>query len=96
MRQIIREAIENMQLIEFYYEGGRRTVEPHCYGQSSKGNDVIRAYQVNGYSSSGKMGWKLYDLSKVSSLTLLSENFDSPRSGYRRGDSAMSSIYSQL
>jgi hypothetical protein len=96
MRGTIREAIENMQLIEFNYDGGKRIVEPHCYGQSSKGNNVIRAYQVGGYSSSGKMGWKLYDLSKVSSLTLLEEKFDNPRNGYRRGDSAMSIIYSQL
>jgi hypothetical protein len=96
MRATIKESIENMQLIEFYYDGGRRTVEPHCYGQSSKGNDVIRAFQVGGYSSSGKMAWKLYDLSKVSSLTLLDEKFDSPRTGYRRGDSAMSIIYTQL
>ena len=96
MRATIKEAIENMQLVEFYYDGGRRTVELHCYGQSSKGNDVIRAFQVSEYSSSGKMGWKLYDLSKASSIKLLDEKFDSPRSGYRRGDSAMSIIYSQL
>ena len=96
MRETIIESIENMQLIEFYYEGGRRIVEPHCYGQTAKGNDVIRAYQVDGYSSSGKIGWKLFDISKASSLTLLNEKFDSLRSGYRRGDTAMSVIYSQL
>ncbi len=85
-----------MQLIEFYYEDGTRIVEPHCFGQSSKGNDLIRAFQVGGYSSSGKMGWKLYDLSKASSLTLLDEKFDNPRIGFKRGDSAMSFIYAQL
>ncbi len=96
MKATIKEAINNMQLVEFYYDGGKRTVEPHCYGQSSKGNDVIRAYQVSGYSSSGKLGWKLYDLSKVSSLILLNEKFDSPRSGYKKSDSAMDFIYAQL
>lgn len=96
MREKIKEAIKNMQLIEFNYDGGKRTVEPHCYGQSTKGNDVIRAFQVGGYSSSGKMSWKLYDLSKASSLTLLEEKFDSPRTGYKRGDSAMDIIYAQL
>ena len=96
MRATIKEAIEKMQLIEFYYDGGRRTVEPHCFGQSSKGNDVIRAFQVSGYSSSGKMGWKLYDISKATSLSVSDEKFDKPRPGYKRGDSAMSIIYAQL
>ena len=96
MRTIIEEAIENMQLIEFYYDGGIRIVEPHCLGQSTKGNDLVRAFQVEGYSSSGKMGWKLYDLSNISSINLLDERFESPRPGYKRGDSAMSIIYIQL
>jgi hypothetical protein len=89
MRDTIIEAIKSRRLIEFSYDGGVRTVEPHCYGQSRKGNDVVRAFQVGGYSSSGKMGWKLYDLSKVYSLTLLDEVFDGPRTGYTKGDSEM-------
>lgn len=96
MREVIKEAIENMCLMEFYYDGGKRIVEPHCYGQSTKGNYVLRAYQVGGYSSSGKMGWKLYDLSKASSPTLLEETFNAPRNGYRKGDTAMSVIYTQV
>jgi hypothetical protein len=96
MREKIKEAIKNKRLLEFHYEGRKRVVEPHCYGQSTKGNSVMRAYQVSGYSSSGKMGWKLYDLSKASSVILLGEIFDNPRSGYRRGDSAMSVIYAQI
>ena len=95
MNSNICDAIENQFVIEFYYDGEIRVVEPHCYGVSSKGNEIVRGYQVGGYSSSGKMGWKLYDLSKISDLVITSDTFD-PENGYKRGDSAMSSIFCEL
>ena len=36
MNQEIIEAIENKNLVEFYYDGELRVVEPHCYGLSKK------------------------------------------------------------
>src|SRR5512135_1303168 len=92
----IQSAIENMNLIEFSYEGGRRTVEPHCFGVSKAGNECLRAYQVGGYSSSGKMGWKLYDLSKMAELEVLNQTFEEPRADYQRNDKQMQTIYCQL
>jgi hypothetical protein len=53
MNQEIIEAIENKNLVEFNYDGELRVIEPHCYGLSKKGIEVLRAYQVDGYSSSG-------------------------------------------
>jgi hypothetical protein len=32
MNNKIAKAISNKQVIQFYYEGGIRIVEPHCYG----------------------------------------------------------------
>lgn len=96
MNQEIIEAIENKNLIEFNYDGESRIVEPHCYGLSTKGNEVLRAYQVDGYSSSGNMGWKMYDLGKADDINILEDTFDNARSGYNRGDKAMSAIYSEL
>lgn len=89
------EAIKNRNLIEFDYEGGVRTVEPHCYGLTTKGNEAIRAYQVDGYSSSGSMGWKLYDLSKAESIEILDETFY-VRDGYKKGDKGMSRIFREI
>lgn len=96
MRQIIIQAIQDKFLLKFIYDGGIRIVETYCYGQTAKGNDVIRAFQVGGYSSTGKLGWKLFDLSKAHSITLLEEKFDNPQSGYARGDRGMSVIYLEL
>ena len=41
MNQEIIEAIENKNLIEFNYHGESRIVVPHCYGLSTKGNEVF-------------------------------------------------------
>ncbi|WP_432670588.1 hypothetical protein [Flavobacterium sp. SM2513] len=41
MSQEIIEAIENKNLIEFNYDGESRIVAPHCYGLSTKGNEVF-------------------------------------------------------
>lgn len=92
----IINAIRNQNLIEFYYEGGTRTVEPHCYGMTTVGNQGLRAFQVDGYSSSGKMGWKIYDLGKASAIEVLDDTFSSSRPGYNKGDKGMDRIFQEL
>lgn len=92
----IVNAIRKQNVVEFYYDGGLRTVEPHCYGLTTKGNEGLRAYQIDGYSSSGKMGWKMYDLGKASNIEILEDTFSSPRPGYKKGDKGMDRIYEEL
>ncbi len=96
MNEEIIKAIENKNLIEFLYDGESRIVEPHCYGVTTKGNEAIRAFQVSGYSSSGKMGWKMYDLSKAEDITILEKHFSTPRHGYKKGDKGMDEIFCEL
>lgn len=96
MKQEIVEAIENLSIIEFYYDGELRVVEPHCYGITTAGNEGLRAYQIAGYSSTGKLGWKMYDLGKADNLNVKDENFQGPRSGYQQGDKGMSNIYAEI
>lgn len=95
MNTEIINAIRNQNVITFDYEGESRTVEPHCYGVTTKGNEAIRAYQIDGYSSSGKMGWKLYDLSKADNIDILDETFD-VRDDYKKGDKGMSRIFAEI
>lgn len=96
MDTIIKNAIRNKNLLEFDYDGGGRIVEPHCYGMTTKGNQGLRAFQVSGYSSSGKMGWKLFDMSKARLVKTLDRSFANPRLGYKRGDRGMSRVYCEL
>jgi len=95
VNQQIVEAIENQNVIEFYYEGERRVVEPHCYGKTTAGNEGLRAYQIDGYSSSGIMGWKMYDLGKANDIAV-NEGAFKVRDGYKRGDKGMSEIFAEI
>jgi hypothetical protein len=96
MTDIVAMAIKNHQLLQFYYEGGIRVVEPHCYGLTTKGNEGLRAFQVAGYSSTGTLGWKMFDLSKAASVTILNQVFISPRVGYKGGDRGMKAIFCEI
>lgn len=92
----IIQALQNQQLLRFYYDGGERVVEPHCYGQTTKGNEAIRALQVRGYSSTGTLGWKVFKLAAATSIEVLEEVFENPRSDYKRGDKGMTTIYAEV
>ena len=93
----ICDAIQGLNLIELHYDGYGRVVEPHAYGSTSKGHDVLRAYQISGGSQSGQSrGWKLLRLDEAYSVNALGDTFQGSRNGYRRNDSAMSTIYCQL
>jgi predicted DNA-binding transcriptional regulator YafY len=97
LTELINQAILSRSLVELYYDGGTRLVEPHCLGITTAGNYALRAYQIRGYSKSGeRMGWKLFDLSKASNVQVLAEKFEGPRHGYQRGDKAMAVIYMEL
>lgn len=96
MNKKIVDAIENQKVIEFYYEGELRVVEPHCYGKTTAGNEGLRAFQIDGYSSTGKFGWKMYDLGKADGITITDDQFNGSRPGYQKGDKGMSNIYVEL
>ena len=96
MNSIICSAISQKRVIQFYYENELRIVEPHCHGITTAGNEGLRAYQIDGYSSSGNMGWKMYDLGKAEGVQLLPDNFNGARQGYKKNDRGMSRIYCEL
>ncbi|MFV2016265.1 MAG: WYL domain-containing protein [Candidatus Heimdallarchaeota archaeon] len=97
MNSQICDAISNKQVLEFSYDGHFRKVEPHTLGVSTKGNDLLAAYQVSGGSKKGKIpDWKQFNLDKIESLNVLEETFDAPRPGYVKGDSRMTRIYCEL
>lgn len=53
MDTTIRKAISEKRCIEIHYDGGVRSVEPHCYGLTKAGNPAFRGFQFSGASSSG-------------------------------------------
>lgn len=94
MNDTICSAIAARARMRISYGGGQRLVEPHCHGTSTAGNEVLRAYQVSGFSRSGEHeGWKLFDVSKIEASETLAERFLTNRPGYNPADSRMSSVH---
>lgn len=98
MKNSIKAAIDERRLIHLDYDPGLRLIEPHAYGLSSQGNELLRAFQVSGASASGEHHhWKLFRVDRISSMTVLEEKFDGPRPDYRQNDRAMPGrIFAQL
>jgi hypothetical protein len=76
-------AIQDRAVVEFRYDGGTRIVEPHCHGRNRNGTELSRAYQIGGYSRSGKpIGWRLYNVARIVGLRRTGDSFAYARPGY--------------
>jgi hypothetical protein len=95
MSPIICDAIHGHRRLSFWYRGGRRVTEPYVYG-ASETHELLRAYQVSGFSPSRPRGWKLFRVEEISDLELLDETFEQPQPGYMRNDPAMEIVYSEV
>ena len=94
MNQVICTAIENRRIISFNYDVGNRVVEPYCYGISSTGKELLRSFQISGFSRSrNPSGWRLFKLSKMTNLTITDDIFEKNKPKYNPKDSAMKKIF---
>jgi len=90
MSVTIREAIRNRHRLEVDYWPGRRIIEPHAYGYGSNGQELLRAFQVDGASASGEhQNWKLLRLDRMGQVVDTGVSFDGPRPQYKQDDTAM-------
>jgi hypothetical protein len=97
MNQTIIEAIEGVRLLSLTYKGIDRIVEPHAYGTSNVGSELLRCYQVEGDHTSDKWhDWELLTVSKISNMSLHTSCFEGTRPDYKRNDKAMATIHAQL
>jgi len=67
--ETILEAMEWPQLIVFRYGDSDRVAAPFVLGISSEGNPLMRAYQLEGISRSGKgEGWRIFQIRKMENV----------------------------
>jgi hypothetical protein len=93
MNSQICEAITNRAIINFDYHGETRTVEPHCHGITTKGNETLRGYQIGGGSVSGNpTPWRLFNVNEISNLEITEKTFNNPRPDYKPNDKGMARI----
>ena len=96
MRNDVIIAIEARKLLKIRYSRGERLVEPYAIGVSTSGNQLLRAYQLEGSSESNeKSGWRLFKIDEIENVSLNEESF-SPREEYKRGDKVFLEIFSQI
>ncbi len=63
--------------IRYYDQPEIRVIEPHAIYTSEGGETIVDAYQIRGYSSSGRLPpfWRPFRLRKIGSVTILREPF---------------------
>ncbi|WP_414756361.1 hypothetical protein [Anabaena sp. CCY 9910] len=72
---IIKQAITQKRLIEFYYQGLHRIAEPHILGLKDEAVQVL-VYQIRGKSSSIKLpDWRRMNVDDMSGLQIFDETF---------------------
>lgn len=98
MKENICNAIKDRLVIQFKYDGENRIVEPFVLGyHKDTGNLVLRSYRVGGYSKSdNEPPWRLFDITKISSLKITSTLAQSSREYYNPNDKHMSTILCNL
>jgi predicted DNA-binding transcriptional regulator YafY len=96
MHPEIYTAIHERRRLRFTYDSGTRVVEPYAYGVGDGGRELLRAYQISGFSRSRERGWKLFHVDEMTDITLLEGTFEGPRLGYMRNDPSMTKIYCEL
>ncbi len=96
-RAAICSVIKSRRIMEFFYHGGYRRVEPFCLGLVMSGeadNESLLCYQIGGYSELREVvGWKLYRASEMEDIEIFREQFGGDRPGYDPDSVDMVTIY---
>lgn len=92
MNPLIVAAINRQLRMSVTYHGTTRLIEPQCYGIAHSGNELVRVHQIRG----GSQREPLFNVEKMTDITLLEEHFTRPGPNYKRNDSAMKVIFAQL
>ncbi len=78
--QILSGAIEHKRCLALRYHDQRqvRVVEPHAIYANERGELVLDAYQIRGFSASGRPPpfWRPFRLKKISAVSVLKEPFE--------------------
>jgi len=74
---LILDAMDSMQLLVFRYGASDRVAAPFVVGISLEGNPLMRAYQLEGESKSGKgEGWRVFQVQMMGDLMNHHDFFD--------------------
>lgn len=93
----IVKAINEKRLLSVFYDGGERKSAPCCYGNGSRGQKLLRCWQVSGFSQSGNVpAWKLMSVEKMQNINILDEGFTTPDGYNPAGDKAIPHVIAKI
>lgn len=97
LRDQIEQAVNQLIVISFVYDGKVRIVEPHALGTNKNDELILRGYQTDGESATNPVSWKLFTVSKIENFAICPDfKSHAPRAGYKADDKAMITILAQL
>jgi hypothetical protein len=91
--ELLCNAIQKWQRIEFMYDKELRVAEPQCFGIGTRGKVQLRVYQIN---KNPRPEERLMDVGKIKDLKLLDSHFTEPGPNYSSTDSAFIKIICKL
>lgn len=91
---ILYQAIQNKQSVEFYYKGHYRVFSPHVLG-AKEGQLRVLGYQTGGTSSQGvvKGDWRCIHLNQIQQLRTSTEPFQVGKSKRKRPQTCVDRIH---
>ena len=93
----ICDAIRQLRVLEFRYDGGHRIVHPYCHGFTAAGYETLRAVQVGGATRPGGLGFgKLWTAAKMTEVRVTDQPFVPDDPNYNPDDSAMATIHCRV
>jgi hypothetical protein len=89
-------AILDHRVVEFGYDGFRRTVEPYLLGIHEAGEPILLGYQTAGFSHSGEIpGWRTFITTAIGEVMITERTFAGPRSDWNPLGHAMLEIFAR-
>jgi hypothetical protein len=89
-------AILDHRVVEFAYEGFRRTVEPYLLGLHEAGEPILLGYQTAGFSQSGEIpGWRTFITTAIGDVDVTNRSFTGPRPDWNPYGHAMLEIFAR-
>jgi hypothetical protein len=89
-------AILDHRVVEFVYQGYRRTVEPYLLGLHEAGEPLLLGYQTAGGSQSGEIpGWRAFITTGIGDVEVRDRTFSGPRSDFNPYGGSMLEIFAR-
>ena len=89
-------AIGGRRVVRFLYDGYLRSVEPHVYGVTARGNQALRGYQRNYGGLTPEPGWHIFRLDRMTGFASTTNTFEHARPGYEAADEVMGGFFARL